>query len=260
MNSNTTFTPVCWPPQPLHSAPRAITRTFDLLMLSSVLRLIGCGCSQGGTLRTAGHLDLWGSCSGFHGWLVDLNWTRLWRSPRHCCCCFWRWSKALCQPGTRTQLVGPDGGCGERPASPAAGRTEAPCSCTSCYKGAPCLCYCRQHEGNRGVDSSVCVTICQYFCSSLNFYFNRIWITTFSNQFFIYTKCGNLLYFLTNINWTCVGDYFLWRNNIHVEKCWPLWWCSSLMCITDCNLYPVIKWIILQISVNWQKHKRPLYL
>ena len=65
---------------------------------------------------------------------------------RRCCCCFWRWREALCQPGTRSQLVCRGGGRGEHPASPTAGRTEAPCSCTSCCRDAPCLCCCRQNR------------------------------------------------------------------------------------------------------------------
>ncbi len=120
--------------------------------------LIGCGCSQSGTLRTAGHLDLWGLCWGSRGWLGILKWNQLKRSRcRHCCCCYcccccwWWWSRgALRQPGTRTELVCLAGGHGEHPASPAAGRTEALCSCTSRCRGAPCLCCCRERKQKGG--------------------------------------------------------------------------------------------------------------
>lgn len=101
--------------------------TFDLQML---LHLIGCGCSQSGTLRTAG---LWVLCSGSRGWLGVLNCNQLKTS----CCC---WRVALHQPGTGGHLICLGVGCGERPASPAAGRTEELCSCTSCCRDAPCLC------------------------------------------------------------------------------------------------------------------------
>lgn len=114
-----------------------------------MLRLIGCGCSQSGTLRTAGRLDLHRLCSGSHGCLGFLNCGLLTRSRRRCRYCCWWWREALCQPGTRTELVWLDDGGGERPASPAAGRTEALCSCTSCCKGAPCLCCCGERKQGR---------------------------------------------------------------------------------------------------------------
>lgn len=129
---------------------RHIIHKNDLQMLLAVLCLIGCGCSQSGTLRTAGHLDLWGLRWGSRGWLGVLNWNQLKRSRCCrcccCCCCRWWWKGALHQPGTRAELVCLAGGRGERPASPAAGRTEAPCSCTSCCRDAPCLCCCRERK------------------------------------------------------------------------------------------------------------------
>lgn len=103
----------------------------DLLLL--VLHLKGCGCSQSGTLRTAGH---------------PVPWNRLWRSPRYRCCCCCCGIGALCWSLTRT-LHGQAGGCGGRPASPAASRTEVLCSCTSCCKDAPYLCCCQEAKDER---------------------------------------------------------------------------------------------------------------
>lgn len=106
-----------------------ITIKNDLLLL--VLHLKGCGCSQSGTLRTAGHPVLW---------------NQPWKSPHcRCCCCG---MGALCWSLTKT-LLGQAGGCGGRPASPAAGRTEALCSCTSCCKDAPYLCCCKEAKDER---------------------------------------------------------------------------------------------------------------
>ncbi len=151
--SNTTFI--------FHSARHrsTIKMTFDLYMLG----LIGCVYGQSGTLRTAGRPDLWGLGSGSQWGLEVLNWNQQRRSLHCCCCCccccccgcccccyccccwcFWWCRGALCQPGTSTRLLCLAAGCGERPASPAAGRTEALCSCTSCCRDAPCLCCCRR--------------------------------------------------------------------------------------------------------------------
>lgn len=117
--------------------PRLPTACFDLIhvMIQNdllMLHLIGCGCSRSGTPRTAAHWVQWS-----------------WQSRSHrfrCCCCCCCGKSSLCRPATTTLPSAPAGWCGERPASLAAGRTEALYSCTSCCKDAPCLCCCSQRK------------------------------------------------------------------------------------------------------------------
>lgn len=95
-------------------------------------------CSRGESLRTAGRSDLMGFC-----------WSRSLQRPS--ChlhrCCWRRRRRGFAQFGAGAEMIWRDGAGGERRASPAAGRTEALCSCTSCCTGAPCLCCCK--EGNK---------------------------------------------------------------------------------------------------------------
>lgn len=138
--------------QPLHVIPKPLSlraaRICDLQMTLAALCLIRRGCNQTGTLRTAGQWGLW---SEPRGRLGVLHWNhQRWSCcrRRHCrCSCRWWWwrREALRQRGTTTHPVCPAGGGGERPASRAAGRTGALCSCTSCCRDAPCLCCCREH-------------------------------------------------------------------------------------------------------------------
>lgn len=133
--SQNDFSTTCFPEHthllPHPTACFALIRTMAQKGLLG-LHLKGCGCSRSGTPRTAAH------------WV---QWSLQWRSLRfRCCCCCCSGMSSPCRPGTRTLPSSRGGGCGGHPASPAADRTEALYSCTSCCKDAPCLCCCSQRK------------------------------------------------------------------------------------------------------------------